>query len=152
MDNVHNEPAQDIFQTKSHEGEHNYQQIQPFTFLIQENCISEFQGDAEEQRVVLHPTDDKHIIYNLTSLDNTTPENSKRDRCILEIVYEKLFLGIVQQREIFHDFEDPLENLLEPLTKLNFVFDMDYEEGSSQNFEFPFAVLIFLFGEMECKL
>lgn len=38
------------------------------------------------------------------------------------------FSGVVQQREIIHDFEDPLENLLEPLTKLNFVLVMDYEE------------------------
>jgi len=53
---------------------------------------------------------------------------------------------IVQQREILHDFEDLLENLLESLTTMNSVLVMDYEEGSSHNFEF-----IFLFEKWNAR-
>ena len=62
------------------------------------------------------------------------------------------FAGIEQQREIPHDFENPLENLLEYSSKLNFVLVMDYEEGFSVKFEFPFYEFIFLPRGVECKL
>jgi len=80
VDNVYSETALRNFQAKSYEDEHNCKQILPITFSIQKNCFIEFQGDAEEHQIVLHPTDDKHNIYNLTSLENSMPENSKRGR------------------------------------------------------------------------
>ena len=56
------------------------------------------------------------------------------------------FVGIDKQREIIHDFENPLENLLESSSELNFVLVMYYEEGFSGKFEFPFSEFIFLPG------
>lgn len=61
------------------------------------------------------------------------------------------FKGIKQQGGILHDFEDPLENLLEYSAKLNFVFVIDYVHQNHLQFEWLVFNVFFIFEANENK-